>query len=84
MQKDEWTLTEELKRLNKYGIVLTAKRTNENQIGTYNIIVAKTGEIIEPCCGIEEILGIINVLDNYMSRTIYYYESRLKYEKSKE
>ena len=73
MKKDEWRITEELRRLNKYGIRFTARRSFEDQIGIYDIIIQNTEEIVEPSCSVEEILGIINVFVNVgMSLVIFH------------
>lgn len=64
MKKDEWKLTQELGRLRKYGFLMQAERCDKDKPNDrYNIVLQNSREIIEPYCSIEEIIGIINVLE---------------------
>ena len=65
MRKDEYVLTKELRRLEKYGLVLQAKRIGfiENSGYKYNILFTEDKSIVEPGCSVEEIMGIINSLE---------------------
>ena len=61
MKKDEWALTNEMRRLNRFGLVLYAERIKENE--RYNIRFQQNGKILEPNCGVEEVMGIVNSLE---------------------
>lgn len=78
MKKDEWALTEELKRLNKFGFIIRAKRTFEDKQGMYELFFLHTNEILEPCCTVEEVMGIINTSEILLSK----YIERLSDEKT--
>ena len=82
MKKDEWELTKELGKLRKYGFMLQAKRVNENEKNyRYNIIYEKSKKILEPECSVEEIIGIINVVEQCLERIKKYNEEK-EYEKN--
>ena len=66
MKKDEWVLSKELGRLRKYGLNLNAKRIKENE--SYDIVFENSKKVLEPSCSVNEILGIINVLDWYINK----------------
>lgn len=70
MKKDEWVLSKELGRLRKYGLNLNAKRIKENE--SYDIVFENSKKVLEPSCSVNEILGIINVLDWYINKCIEY------------
>ena len=65
MRKDEYALTKELRRLEKYGILLQAKRVGyvENEGYKYNILFTEDKRVLEPECGVSEVMGIINALE---------------------
>lgn len=65
MRKDEYTLTKELRRLAKYGLLLQAKRISysETEGYKYNILFTDDKRILEPDCSVSEVMGIINSLD---------------------
>lgn len=65
MRKDEYTLTKELRRLTKYGLLLQAKRISydETEGYKYNILFTEDKRILEPECSVSEVMGIINSLD---------------------
>ncbi|WP_408069376.1 HRDC domain-containing protein [Butyrivibrio sp. JL13D10] len=65
MRKDEYALTKELRRLEKYGLLLQAKRVGflEDEGYKYNILFTKDKSVLEPECGVAEVMGIINALD---------------------
>ena len=73
MKDDEWRLTQELKRLRKYGFCLQAKRCSEvTQDYRYDIIFANSKTILEPYCSLEEVLGIINSVETCLNMIIKY------------
>ena len=71
MRNDEWRLTQELRRLNKYGFYLWARRCSSNiDDYRYDIVFANTEYILEPYCSIEEVIGIINSVDTCLNLVI--------------
>jgi ATP-dependent DNA helicase RecQ len=75
MKKDEYVLTKELRRLEKYGFLFQAKRIGISERGgyQYDILFTKDKKVLEPGCDATEILGIINSLETclelYASRS---------------
>ncbi len=65
MRKDEYILTKELRRLEKYGLLLQAKRVGYSKEGDniYNILFTEDKRILEPECGVSEVMGIINAVE---------------------
>ncbi|SEF61922.1 HRDC domain-containing protein [Butyrivibrio sp. Su6] len=65
MRKDEYVLTKELRRLEKYGLVLQAKRIGVFGDGgyKYDILFTDDKRVLEPGCDVSEILGIINSVE---------------------
>ena len=80
---DEWALTNELRRLNKYGFLLRAKRTFEGVIGIYDIIFVNSQNILEPNCSIEEVVGITNSLETCLEINKRNNESRIQHGETK-
>ncbi len=65
MRKDEYVLTKELRRLEKYGFLLQAKRIGLSGDGQYiyDILFTEDKRVLEPGCNVSEIMGIINSLE---------------------
>ncbi len=77
MKNDEWRLTQELRRLRKYGFCLQARRCSDNQHDyRYDIVFANSNEILEPYCSLEEVLGIINSVETCLEMITKYGKSR--------
>ncbi len=68
MRNDEWRLTQELRRLNKYGFYLWARRCPSSIYDyRYDIVFSNSEYILEPYCSIEEVMGIINSVDTCLN-----------------
>ena len=79
MKNDEWRLTQELRRLRKYGFYLQARRCSESTMEyKYDIVFANSKTILEPYCSLEEVLGIINSVDTCLNMITKYSDSRGK------
>ncbi len=65
MRKDEYVLTRELRRLEKYGLLFQAKRIGFSSDGgyKYDILFTEDKRVLEPGCDVSEILGIINSVE---------------------
>ena len=77
MRNDEWRLTQELRRLRKYGFLLQARRCSDDpQDYKYDIIFANSKAVLEPYCSLEEVIGIINSIDTCLNMIIGYNKER--------
>lgn len=65
MREDEYALTKELRRLEKYGFIFQAKQIgySEEGEGVYNIVFAEDDRILEPECSVSDGEMLLHRLD---------------------